>query len=158
MANKNINGTNLVIGPNTRVEAGEIKKLEINGEDIPLSGDVVVETNKAVTITDAGSSTLVEPDAGYDALAKVTISASIKLYMWAYTNAGSRQDGYTLTEVPSAGDKFYYPTGANGEFWLGNTTIDSYDPSAQPDPGMDEGTIVANGHTWQRDSATDIIL
>ena len=29
MANKNINGTNLVIGPNTRVEAGEIKKLEI---------------------------------------------------------------------------------------------------------------------------------
>ena len=28
MANKNINGTNLVIGPNTRVEAGEIKKLD----------------------------------------------------------------------------------------------------------------------------------
>lgn len=123
MANKNINGTNLVIGPNTRVEAGEIKKLEINGEDIPLSGDV-----------------------------------TIKLYMWAYVNAGVRQDGYTLTEVPSAGDKFYYPTGADGEFWLGNTTIDSYDPSAQPDPSMDKGTIVAKGHTWQRDSATDITL
>lgn len=42
MANKNIDDTNLVIGPNTRVEKGEIKQLEINGEDIPLAGSVVV--------------------------------------------------------------------------------------------------------------------
>lgn len=42
MANKNINGTNLVIGQNTRVESGEIKKLEINGEDIPLANGIQV--------------------------------------------------------------------------------------------------------------------
>lgn len=42
MANKNINNTNLVIGPNTRVEKGEIKQLEINGEDIPLAESVTV--------------------------------------------------------------------------------------------------------------------
>ena len=32
--NKNINNTNLVIGPNTQVVKGEIKKLEINGQNI----------------------------------------------------------------------------------------------------------------------------
>lgn len=42
MANKNINNTNLVIGPNTRIEKGEIKQLEINGEDIPLAESVTV--------------------------------------------------------------------------------------------------------------------
>lgn len=42
MANKNINNTNLVIGPNTRVEKGEIKQLEINGENIPLAESVTV--------------------------------------------------------------------------------------------------------------------
>lgn len=35
--NKNINSTNLVIGPNTRVEKGTITKLEINGQDIELA-------------------------------------------------------------------------------------------------------------------------
>lgn len=42
MANKNINNTNLVIGPNTQVVKGEIVKLEINGEDIPLANSVVL--------------------------------------------------------------------------------------------------------------------
>ena len=42
MANKNINNTNLVIGPNTQVVKGEIKKLEINGEDIPLTNGIQV--------------------------------------------------------------------------------------------------------------------
>lgn len=42
MANKNIDDTNLVIGPNTQVVKGEIKKLEINGEDIPLANSVVL--------------------------------------------------------------------------------------------------------------------
>lgn len=40
MANKNIDSTNLVIGPNTRVEKGEIKKLEINGRNIELANSV----------------------------------------------------------------------------------------------------------------------
>lgn len=40
--NKNINNTNLVIGPNTKVVKGEITKLEINGEDIPLANSVVL--------------------------------------------------------------------------------------------------------------------
>ena len=40
--NKNINNTNLVIGPNTQVVKGEIKKLEINGEDIPLANSAPV--------------------------------------------------------------------------------------------------------------------
>lgn len=42
MANKNIDGTNLVIGPNTRVEKGEIKKLEINGQNIELANNVEI--------------------------------------------------------------------------------------------------------------------
>lgn len=40
--NKNINNTNLVIGPNTQVVKGEITKLEINGEDIPLDKGITM--------------------------------------------------------------------------------------------------------------------
>lgn len=42
MANKNIDGTNLVIGPNTQVVKGEIKKLEINGKNIELANSVEI--------------------------------------------------------------------------------------------------------------------
>lgn len=77
MANKNIFDSNLVI-TKAVVEKGEIKTLEINGEDIPMvEPEVVVQATKEVSVTENGSIDI-EPDTGYDAIGKVELTVEVE--------------------------------------------------------------------------------
>ena len=77
MANKNIFDSNLVI-TKAVVEKGEIKTLEINGEDIPMTEpEVVVQDTKEVSVTENGSIDI-EPDSGYDAIGKVELTVEVE--------------------------------------------------------------------------------
>ena len=77
MANKNIDSTNLVIGPNTRVEKGEIKKLEVNGQNIELANsidiaDEYVENLSLASLTVGDIVTI--PIEGYDGAKSVVLN------------------------------------------------------------------------------------
>lgn len=77
MANKNIFDSNLVI-TKAVVDKGEIKTLEINGEDIPMTEpEVVVQDTKEVSVTENGSIDI-EPDSGYDAIGKVELTVAVE--------------------------------------------------------------------------------
>lgn len=77
MANKNIFDSNLVI-TKAVVDKGEIKTLEINGEDIPMvDPEVVVQDTKEVSVTENGSIDI-EPDSGYDAIGKVELTVAVE--------------------------------------------------------------------------------
>jgi len=75
--NKNINNTNLVIGPNTQVVKGEIKKLEINGQNIELANSVDITDEYAENLS-LGSLNVGDvvtiPIEGYDGAKSVVLN------------------------------------------------------------------------------------
>ena len=85
----------------------EFDYLEINGEQVSLSGDVALENNKAVTLSVLGVNE-VTPTAGKDAMKKVTATVAIALQAWKhssdiiYTNVLPTEAGSTPVIVPAA--------------------------------------------------------
>lgn len=75
--------TNLAITKYNIAKDGELKDLEINGQDIQLGGEVARQSNKAVTIS---SSEVIEPSDGYETMDKVTATLSVPLYAWKYSS------------------------------------------------------------------------
>ena len=75
--------TNLVITKYNIAKDGELKDLEINGQNIQLGGEVARQSNKAVTIS---SSVVIEPSDGYETMDKVTATLSVPLYAWKYSS------------------------------------------------------------------------
>lgn len=105
MANKNIFDSNLTI-TKAVVDKGEIKTLEINGEDIPMvDPEVVVQDTKEVSVTENGSIDI-EPDSGYDAIGKVELTVAVEAAD-IEANKEATIDASTYTEpveiTPTAG-------------------------------------------------------
>lgn len=77
MANKNIDGTNLVIGPNTQVVKGEIKKLEINGKNIELANSIEIVDeyidNLSLASLNVGDVVII-PVEGYDGAKAIVLN------------------------------------------------------------------------------------
>lgn len=149
MANKNINNTNLVIGPNTRVEKGEIKQLEINGEDIPLANGVQVVSGEQTIDVSAYTEPVVvtAPSGKYFDKVTVTLANVIDhLYAWKNEDGTDPIYAYTTTTTPAVGDNAIMPDAA--------TLALITDPIAT----IGTDTITAFMTEFERDDTKDIEL
>lgn len=85
----------------------EFSYLEINGEKVPLAGDVILEANKEVTVNTSGT-TEVTPTSGKDAMKKVTITSVFKLY--AFKSSGGAIAYLPGSATPGDTGKAYLAT------------------------------------------------
>ena len=145
--------TNLAITKYNIAKDGELKDLEINGQNIQLGGEVARQSNKAVTIS---SSVVIEPSTGYETMDKVTATLSVPLYAWKYssnyiysrtipTAAGS----VNIITTPVLDDATgTYGTGSEAQshdIWKIGTTFYNSDLSTGTAPAGSAGTPVDLG-------------
>lgn len=131
---------NLVITKFNIAKDGELKDLEINGQDIDLGGEVPLENNKAVSV---GYTAEITPSTGYTAMKKVTLSVS--LYAWKNEDSDPIY-AYTLSATPTAGDIALMPDAST-------LALDD-----DPITTIGEDTITAFSTTFTRDDTKDIEL
>ena len=118
---------------------GELKDLEINGQDIDLGGEVPLENNKAVSV---GYDAEITPSTGYTAMKKVTLSVS--LYAWKNDDGDDPIYAYTLSEAPAADDIALMPDAST-------LALDD-----DPITTIGEDTITAFSTVFTRDDTKDI--
>lgn len=140
----------------------EFSYLEINGEKVSLAGDIVLETNKEVTLSTLGSN-VIDPTSGKDAMKKVTATVAIALQAWKhssdiiYTNVLPTAAGSTPVIVPAASG-ITKSTGTfatatpevKSDIWKMGTSFytaamaSATEPAGTPDTPVDLGDAVTN--------------